>query len=177
MAVYNENTKSWSFVLPKGDTVILTLNDLIVSPKSRALNIPNEPTEEHLLNLNFIINEIYEPLCKHFNTKVFISSGYRSKELNDAIKGSSKTSDHMTGSALDLDIVSNERSGFSNKDVFQYILNNLKFNQLIWEKGTDFNPDWVHVSTLRQGNNKQEVLRLSNKQYTVLKQKDKVFVC
>jgi hypothetical protein len=30
--------------------------------------------------------------------------------------------------------------------VFNYIKDNLPFDQLIWEFGNEDNPDWVHVS-------------------------------
>jgi len=53
----------------------------------------------------------------------------------------------------------------NNKEIFDYIRENLNFDQLIWEAGTDENPDWVHVSLKKTGNRK-EVLRMKNKKYT-----------
>jgi hypothetical protein len=42
--------------------------------------------------------------------------------------------------------------------VFDYIKDNLNFKQLIWEGGTEQEPDWVHVS-YDENNLKKEVLR------------------
>jgi zinc D-Ala-D-Ala carboxypeptidase len=43
----------------------------------------------------------------------------------------------------------------SNAEMFNFIKDNLDFDQLIWEFGTDENPDWVHVSYKERGNRKQ----------------------
>ena len=46
----------------------------------------------------------------------------------------------------------------TNKEIFNYIKDNLDFDQMIWEFGTDDEPDWVHFS-LTQGENRKQVLR------------------
>jgi D-alanyl-D-alanine dipeptidase len=66
-----------------------------------------------------------------------------------AIPGSSLTSQHSKGEAMDMDTASD------NKKIFEYIKNNLDFDQMIWEFGTAENPDWVHVSYKASGNRKQ----------------------
>jgi hypothetical protein len=45
----------------------------------------------------------------------------------------------------------------TNRMVFDFIKTKLDFDQLIWEFGTDFNPDWVHVSFVKSGNRKQKL--------------------
>jgi hypothetical protein len=47
----------------------------------------------------------------------------------------------------------------SNGDIFRYILNNLTFDQLIWEFGDEDNPDWVHVSFVYDGINRKRCLK------------------
>jgi hypothetical protein len=37
-------------------------------------------------------------------------------------------------------------TNITNKQIFDFIKDNIEFDQLIWEFGTDKNPDWVHVS-------------------------------
>ena len=87
---------------------------------------------------------------------VFVSSGYRSDALNEAI-GGSKTSQHSTGEALDLD--ADVYGVITNADIFHYIDDRLDYDQLIWEFGTEENPDWVHVSFKKDGGNRREKLR------------------
>ena len=43
--------------------------------------------------------------------------------------------------------------------VFNYIKDNLEFDQLIWEFGTNDNPDWVHVSYESTGKQRKQVLK------------------
>ena len=43
--------------------------------------------------------------------------------------------------------------------VFDFIKDNLEFDQLIWEFGTDINPDWVHVSYESTGRQRKQILR------------------
>jgi hypothetical protein len=68
------------------------------------------------------------------------------------------TSQHCTGEAIDVDM-DGSASGVSNADVFKYIKDNLEFDQLIWEFGTDKNPDWVHVSYETSGKQRKQILK------------------
>ena len=134
----------------------LSLSECLISQTAKRLNISNEPTKEHLQNLIDIAKNVFQPLRDGLNTSIYVSSGYRSKELNEAIKGSSKTSQHMKGQALDLD--ADVYGVVTNADIFHYIRDNIEFDQLIWEYGTKDNPSWVHVS-FRKGNNRGNVFR------------------
>jgi hypothetical protein len=136
----------------------LTLAEVIKSSTAKRLGIDNTPTEEHLNNLKLVAKNIFQPLREHFKKPINVSSGYRSKALNDATPGSSPTSQHCSGEALDLDQDS-MATGITNKMVFDYIKNNLNFDQLIWEFGTDSNPDWVHVSYESSGRQRKQILK------------------
>jgi hypothetical protein len=135
----------------------LTLQELIDSNTAKAKGIDNSPTNEHLRNLIEIANNIFQPLRDGIGKPIKISSGYRSEKLNKAV-GGSKTSQHNKGQALDLVAT----TGFTNKDIFDYIKKHLEFDQMIWEFGTDNNPDWVHVS-YNKGKNRKQVLKAIKK--------------
>jgi hypothetical protein len=47
----------------------------------------------------------------------------------------------------------------TNAEIFNYIKDNLNFDQLIWEFGTDTNPDWVHVSYDSSGKQRKQILK------------------
>jgi hypothetical protein len=136
----------------------LTLSEVTKSDTAKRLGIDNNPTPEHLANLKLVAENIFEPIRKHFGKPIFLSSGYRSKALNSAVPGSSSTSQHCSGEALDLD-QDGKSTGVTNKMVFDYIKNNLNFDQLIWEFGTDSNPDWVHVSWESTGKQRKMILK------------------
>jgi hypothetical protein len=135
----------------------LTLQELINSNTAKAKGIDNSPTNEHLRNLIEIANNIFQPLRDGIGKPIRISSGYRSEKLNKAV-GGSKTSQHNKGQALDLVAT----PGFTNKDIFDYIKKHLEFDQMIWEFGTDKNPDWVHVS-YNKGKNRKQTLKAIKK--------------
>lgn len=131
----------------------LSLAEVIRSESAKRRGIKNIPTPEHLENLKKVAEKIFQPIREHFGVPIHVSSGYRSKELNAAIGGSA-TSQHCKGEALDLDM---DGTSITNKQVFDFIKDNLPFDQLIWEFGDNNNPDWVHVSY--GSRNRKEVLR------------------
>lgn len=134
----------------------VSLSEVTKSDTATKRGIDNSPTPEHLENLKVICTEVFDKVREHFDVPIFISSGYRSAALNKAIGGSS-TSDHNLGKALDLD-QDFKGNGVTNKQVFDYIRQNLDFDQLIWEFGSNDNPDWVHVG-YRKGANRKQILR------------------
>jgi hypothetical protein len=136
----------------------LSLIEVTKSDTAKRLGISNTPTEAHLENLKMLADRIFEPIREHFGVPIHISSGYRSAELNKATAGSSATSQHCLGQALDLD-QDGFNTGVSNADVFNFIHKNLNYDQLIWEYGTDKNPDWVHVSYSPSGKQRKSTLR------------------
>ena len=133
----------------------LNLAELTRSETAKRNGIDNTPTAEHLENFKLFADKVFEPIREHFKTPIFISSGYRSKELNELIKGSA-TSQHCKGQAIDIDM-DGGNGEVTNRMVFDFIKNKLDFDQLIWEFGTDFNPDWVHVSYVKGKNRKQKL--------------------
>tara|TARA_B100001094_G_scaffold97481_1_gene93502 strand:+ start:1924 stop:2487 length:564 start_codon:yes stop_codon:yes gene_type:complete len=133
----------------------LSLAEVVRSETAKRLDIDNTPTKEHIENLKTIAEKVFQPIREHFNCPIHVSSGYRGEALNKALRGASKTSLHMTGQALDIDM---DFTKVSNTDVFQYIKDNLEFDTLIWEfKNKDGSPKWVHVS-YREGKNRNQVL-------------------
>ena len=131
----------------------LSLAEVVRSETAKRLDIDNTPTKEHLENLKVIAENVFQPIRDHFQCPIHVSSGYRGDELNKAIKGASTTSLHRTGQALDIDM---DYTDVSNKEVFDFIKDNLEFDTLIWEFG-DESPNWVHVS-YREGKNRNQIL-------------------
>jgi len=131
----------------------ISLKEATYSATGEAKKIDNSPTAEHLANMKLLAEKVFEPVRDWYGKPIKINSFYRGKALNAAIPGSSSTSQHSFGQAMDMDTSSD------NKKLFDYIKDNLEWDQLIFEGGTDANPDWVHVSYKKTGNRKQ-VLRM-----------------
>ena len=134
----------------------LSLAEVTKSATAKRRGIANDPTIDHLESLKAVAENIFQPIREEFMCPIFISSGYRSEALNEAI-GGSKTSQHSKGEALDLD--ADVYGVITNADIFNFVLDRLDFDQLIWEFGTDENPDWVHVSFKKEGRNRMQVLK------------------
>lgn len=134
----------------------LSLAECIKSNTAERRGIDNTPTNEHCTNLKYVAEKVFQPLRDHAGSAIYISSGYRSPDLNTAI-GGSKTSHHCRGCALDLDN-DNKNTKFTNVDIFHYIKDNLPFTQLIWEFGTDDSPAWVHVAIEKGREDEKKIL-------------------
>lgn len=126
------------------------LKEFCVSDKANEIGFDNNPDIKECLNLSLLVSNVMQPLRVGIQTPIYITSGFRNILINYLIRGS-KTSDHTLGCACD----------FKCKDItsaFNYILEYLDFDQLIWEFGDDDAPAWIHVSYKYTGNRK-EVLR------------------
>jgi hypothetical protein len=135
----------------------LSLAEVTRSDSAKRKGISNQPTPEHIENFKKLAEKVFEPIRNHFGVPIHISSGYRSKALNEAI-GGSLTSQHCSGEAIDIDM-DGSTNGVSNADVFKYIKDHLQFDQLIWEFGSSSNPDWVHVSYESTGRQRKQILK------------------
>tara|TARA_Y100000114_G_scaffold87020_1_gene80463 strand:+ start:35 stop:550 length:516 start_codon:yes stop_codon:yes gene_type:complete len=132
-----------------------TLKELIKSQTAERKGINNNPNEDNIENLQRLCEHILQPVRDHYGKVVSVSSGFRSPELCVAI-GSSVTSQHASGQAADFEIY-----GVSNKELADYIADNLDFDQLILEywKPEEPNSGWVHCSYKGADNNRKEYLR------------------
>lgn len=132
----------------------ISFNEATKSPTAIKLGIKNIPPLKVLENMKLIGGVIFDKIRIHFGVPIGINSFYRCAELNTAI-GGSVTSQHVSGEAIDID--ADMYGKITNKQIFDYIKDKLDFDQLIWEFGTDENPDWVHVSYSKIKNRKQVI--------------------
>ena len=142
----------------KQDTNIsehMTYAEATVSNKAKQLGISNTPNERELKAMKLLAEAVFEPLRKWYGKPIQVTSFFRSAKINKAIGGVQRgntVSQHTKGEAMDIDTVSD------NRKLFDYIKDNLPFDQLIWENGDDNVPGWIHVSYSETRNRKQ-VLR------------------
>jgi uncharacterized protein YcbK (DUF882 family) len=99
-----------------------------------------------------LVEKILDPLVDAWGDKVNMSSGFRSKALNDALPGSSKTSAHMEAYAADLIPANTKRLEEFKKFVMDWLFkNNIEFDQYINEyRGKS---SWVHIAIKNSGGN------------------------
>jgi zinc D-Ala-D-Ala carboxypeptidase len=129
----------------------VTLLEFQSSVSATTHGINNQMSASQIESAKLLCENVFEPLRSYLNTPIKISSGFRCVQLNKMI-GGSKTSQHTKGEAMDIKI---------GAKGFNFIKDNLNFDQLIWEFGNDDNPQWVHVSF--SSRNRKQVLKASKK--------------
>ncbi len=132
----------------------ITMSEATRSKEATAHGLRNIPGSKEIQAMQYVAQSVFEPLRAYFGQPIRINSFYRSTAVNSKIKGSSPTSKHIIGEAMDLDAT----GGVTNKQLFDHIRKNLPFDQLIWEFGDSLSPDWVHIS-LSRGKNRGQILR------------------
>lgn len=131
------------------------LSEFIKSSTATTKRINNTPSLDVVSKLQTLCTEVLEPLREHFNCPITIGSGYRCQKLNTAVGGTTY-SQHMSGEACDIQIP-DEATG---KKWFTWMMYNLHFDQLIWEKSTPSSTHhWIHVSFRQDGKQRQHVIQ------------------
>ena len=127
----------------------LSYEEVVRSETAKRHGINNDPSPRQLEVIKNLAVNLIQPVRDYFGVKIYVSSVYRSPELNAKVGGAA-SSDHMVLSdvaAIDIDQdVYESATGVSNADIFYFIYDNLDYNKLIWEFGDKKKPDWVHVS-------------------------------
>jgi hypothetical protein len=107
--------------------------------------------ESETAKAKLLCEKVFEPIRKKVGKPIKINSGFRSTLLNKVI-GGAKSSQHCKGEAMDLDL--------HDKELFVWIIENLDFDQAIFEGGTQTQAGWFHISYKATGNRK-EALRMT----------------
>lgn len=128
-----------------------TIEEMTKSSTATAKYIDNTPNQTVIDNLTKLIEAVLDPLREWWGGPIKVNSGYRCEALNEAVGSKAKKSQHLYGEAADITVGSKTE----NEKLFNYIKDNLPFDQLINES----NFSWVHVS-YREGRLRKQVLAL-----------------
>jgi len=142
----------------------ITYEEATRSETATRLGLDNTPNAEQLSNMKAVAIIIFENVREHFGKPIAINSFFRSEAVNSATKGSSKTSQHCEGKAIDM---SGTPYGISNAEIFYHIKKDMIYDQLIWEFGDEKEPLWVHVSYSAKNNRCQALKSVIEKGKTV----------
>jgi len=116
-------------------------------------DLDNTPNEDQLKCMKEVAENLFEPLREWVSGGIKINSFFRGEPVNTAIGGSTR-SQHMKGQAIDIDDTFGHKT---NAEMYHYIKDNLDFDQLIWEFGTDKNPNWLHISWVSHRPNRKKL--------------------
>lgn len=125
-----------------------TISELIHSDTAIRHNINNMPDINSLDCMLDLIVYCLQPIREKIKKPMIITSGFRNKEVNKLVGGSS-TSQHTKGQAADIKV-----SGMTPSKLYTYILNSgIEYDQLILE------PTWVHISYVKDKNRKMHFVK------------------
>ena len=144
------------------------MNNILLSPhfcldeftkSSTAIKhgIQNNPPQEAVENLRRLCANTLEPLREELGLPVVITSGFRTKALNNLLAHSSERSQHMQGQAADF-YVAPGQSGLSRRELlikaFRLIITSeqIDYDQLI------LYPSFIHVSYVSRERNRRTIL-------------------
>lgn len=111
------------------------LDEFTISQVAERNGYRNEPNEKQIENLRLLCVNVLQPLREIIKVPIFISSGFRSFNVNAAV-GGRFNSQHLEGKAVDFTV-----PGLNLKEVFELIPKHFSFDQLIYEF-----EKWIHVS-------------------------------
>lgn len=129
-----------------------TIKDLIRAGLSENDAAANQPNQEVRENLQELLEHIVNPLLSRFEG-MEITSGYRCYSVNRAA-GGVPNSQHTKGQAVDLWYIADDKDlELSVRDVYQWVIDNLIFDQLI------IYDTFVHISYTSRRRNRMQVLK------------------
>ena len=162
------------------DNTVLTphfkLREFTESATAMKHGIDNRPTPEVVENLRRLCTHTLEPLREKLGLPIIITSGYRTKELNDIIVHASRRSQHMAGQAADFYVAQGPVQGSRVQGSRELLIQ--AFRLIIEDESIDFDqliiyPTFIHVSYVSQEKNRHQLTRASsNGAYTALSRAD-----
>ena len=133
----------------------ITYAEAIHSNTAKRKSIDNTPNEIQVLSMKLLADKVFEPLRKWVGGPIKVNSFFRSVALNESIGGAA-SSQHCKGQAIDIDDVYGRKT---NAEMYKWIQENLDYDQMIWEFGTDTQPNWIHISYVSKEENRNQCLK------------------
>lgn len=128
------------------------LDELIKSNTALRKGINNTPSKDVEKKLIRLIDEVLDPIREKYGKPIYVSSGYRCKQLN-ALVGGAANSQHTKGEAADI-------KTDNNKALFNLILRMIQDKQItVGQLIDEYNYTWIHIS-LPTVNKQNQILHL-----------------
>ena len=103
----------------------------------------NEPNATQKANIEYFVKNTLQPLRDYLNKPIQVTSGFRSKAVNDAVGGVSNSA-HLFNDgygASDIKV-----KGYSDRQLWELIKQANKEGVLIFDQNI-LEPSWVHLAT------------------------------
>lgn len=156
------------------DNTVLTphfkLREFTESTTAMKHGIDNRPTPEVVENLKRLCQHTLEPLREKLGLPIVITSGFRTKELNDIIVHASRKSQHMSGQAADFYAVQSSKFKAQGDEGSKLNVQGSRelliraFRLIIEDESIDFDqliiyPTFIHVSYVSKERNRRKITK------------------
>ena len=147
------------------DNILLTphfsLKEMTESQTAKEHGIANVPPPEVVENLQRLCTHTLEPLREKLGLPIIITSGYRTKDLNEIIVHASRKSQHLVGCAADFHLGHTDFTDDTDKRRKRLIQ---AFRLIITEPDIDFDqliiyPSFIHVSYVSKERNRHQITK------------------
>ena len=132
------------------------LSEFTESATARKHGINNTPPQEAEDNLKALCVHTLEPLREALGLPIIITSGFRTKALNDKLAHSSERSQHMLGQAADF-YVAPGQSGLSRRELLIKA-----FRLIILDESIDYDQLILYSYVSRERNRRTILLGMRN---------------
>ena len=138
-----------------------SLSEFTASATARKYGIVNEAPDEAVENLRRLCYGTLEPLRNALGLPIIITSGYRTKTLNDKLSRSSKHSQHMQGQAADFHLSQTLMSRILCISRRKQLIK--AFRRIILDESIDYDqliiyPSFIHVSYVSRSRNRHNIM-------------------
>ena len=154
-----------------------TLQKMTESQTAKEHGIDNRPTPEVVENLRRLCQHTLEPLREKLGLPIIITSGFRTKALNDIIVHASRKSQHMIGQAADFYVAQGDEGSKLNVQGSRELLIQA-FRLIIEDESIDFDQliiyhTFIHVSYVSRERNRHQITKANgNGTYCALSRAD-----
>ena len=128
------------------------LDELTKSNTAIRKGINNNPSEDIKKKLIRLVEEVLDPIREKYGKPIYVSSGYRCRQLN-ALVGGAANSQHLKGAAADI-------KTDNNKSLFNLILRMIQDKEItVGQLIDEYNYSWLHIS-LPTVNKQNQILHI-----------------
>ena len=138
-----------------------TIEKMEHSTTANAKGIINKIPPKFIRNYVELIEKVLDPIRAQYTNPIYVNSGYRCKELNEAV-GGVKTSQHTCiNNSAAVDITTN-KGREANKVLFSLIKDMIERKQIVVDQLiNENNYSWIHIGLKIDGKNRNQISHIS----------------
>ena len=137
-----------------------TIEEMEHSAIADAKGIINKIPPKFIKNYVELIEKVLDPIRAQYTNPIYVSSGYRCKELNEAV-GGVKTSQHTcinNSAAVD---ITTKKGREANKVLFYLIKGMIEKKQIVVDQLiNENNYSWIHIGLKIDGKNRNQIISI-----------------